>query len=204
MTMNTEASPVEQSGLGAHEEAAVQRLKASWGVVLLLGIMQAIAGILILSIEWTPARLASFIGVVFILRGITDVVSSGSMPSAGLAIFTGLAGMGVGILALAWPGPTLFVIATFTGVWLLVWGFGALIGSIAATEDPLWWLTLIAGMVAIPLGVWALAHPGATLAVMIAVVGIWTIAAAVTSIVIACQLRSLPDRVESRPRTQPV
>jgi len=61
---------------------------------------------------------------------------------------------------------------------------------------PDWWLLLLLGVVQIPLGVLALANPGATLAALITVAGIWAVAIGVMRIVLAFQVKRLPEDVD--------
>jgi uncharacterized membrane protein HdeD (DUF308 family) len=61
---------------------------------------------------------------------------------------------------------------------------------------PDWWLLLLLGLAEVPLGVLALADPGATLAAIITVGGIWAIAIGAMRVVLAFQLRSLPKYVD--------
>ncbi len=168
-----------------------------WGWVLAGGIATVIAGIAILSVRWTLDDLAVFTGVVFIVRGVADMATSRASISPALAIVRGVLGLVIGVMALSWPGPTLFVLATITGAWLVVWGIFTVIASLIE-RGPLWGLSLVAGMLAMPLGVWALGHPGVTLGVIIAVVGIWAIAAGFTYIALSLELRRLPDALDRR------
>ena len=48
----------------------------------------------------------------------------------------------------------------------------------------------------IPLGVLALANPGATLAALVTVAGIWCVAIGVMRIVLAFEIKRLPDDVD--------
>ena len=61
---------------------------------------------------------------------------------------------------------------------------------------PDWWLLLLLGLLEVPLGVLALANPGATLAAIITVGGIWAVAIGVTRIVLAFEVKRLPDDVD--------
>ena len=61
---------------------------------------------------------------------------------------------------------------------------------------PDWWLLLITGLLEIPLGVLALANPGATLAALITVGGIWAVAIGVMRIVLSFEIKRLPDEVD--------
>jgi uncharacterized membrane protein HdeD (DUF308 family) len=60
---------------------------------------------------------------------------------------------------------------------------------------PDWWMWLILGLLEIPLGVLALADPGATLAALITVAGIWSIVIGVMYVVMAFRVKRLPDRI---------
>jgi uncharacterized membrane protein HdeD (DUF308 family) len=59
-----------------------------------------------------------------------------------------------------------------------------------------WWLVLIIGLLEVPLGVLALANPGATLAAVITVGGIWAVAIGVMRVVLAFELLRLPKEVD--------
>ena len=84
--------------------------------------------------------------------------------------------------------------AIFLGAWLIVSGRSRIAGAFAARRLlPDWWLLLILGVLEIPLGVLALADPGATLAAIITVAGIWAVAIGVMRIVLAFELKRLPD-----------
>jgi uncharacterized membrane protein HdeD (DUF308 family) len=99
---------------------------------------------------------------------------------------------------IAWPGPSLTVLGVFLGVWLIVIGTITISGAFAAsTVFSDWWLLLIIGLVEVPLGVLALANPGATLAAIVTVGGIWAVVIGATRIVLAFQLRNLPKDVDS-------
>jgi uncharacterized membrane protein HdeD (DUF308 family) len=83
------------------------------------------------------------------------------------------------------------------GAWLIVSGTIAIAGSFAAREVlPNWWLLLIIGLLEIPLGVLALANPGATLAALITVAGIWAVAIGVMRVVLAFEVKRLPASVD--------
>jgi uncharacterized protein (DUF58 family) len=88
------------------------------------------------------------------------------------------------------------VLGIFLGSWLIV--IGTVISGAFAARKVLddWWLLLLLGLVEVPLGVLALADPGATLAALITVGGIWAVAIGATRIVLAFQLRNLPNEVD--------
>jgi uncharacterized membrane protein HdeD (DUF308 family) len=61
---------------------------------------------------------------------------------------------------------------------------------------PYWWLLLVLGLLEIPLGVLALANPGATLAAIITVGGIWAVAIGTMRIVLPFEVKRLPDTID--------
>jgi len=102
-----------------------------------------------------------------------------------------------GIVIIAWPGPGIVALAIVLGAWLIVIGTLTISGAFAARRIlPDWWLLLITGLLEIPLGVLALANPGATLAALITVGGIWAVAVGVMRIVLAFEVKRLPDEVD--------
>jgi uncharacterized membrane protein HdeD (DUF308 family) len=178
---------------------AAERLAANWWLPLLNGIALIIAGVLIFSIEWTIRDLATFIGALFIFEGLSRALMSGIDNRVRQAnVITGLLSIASGIAIIVWPGPGVVAVAIFLGAWLIVSGTIAITAAFAAREvlrD--WWLLLIFGLLEIPLGVLALANPGATLAALITVAGIWAVAIGVMRIVAAFYLKRLPKEVDA-------
>jgi uncharacterized membrane protein HdeD (DUF308 family) len=123
------------------------------------------------------------------------------MLTAGVAnragnFIVGLLSITAGIVIIAWPKPSLIVLGIFLGSWLIVVGTITIAGAFAARRVmPSWWLLLLLGLAEVPLGVLALADPGATLAALITVGGIWAVVIGAMRIVFAFELRHLPDDV---------
>jgi uncharacterized membrane protein HdeD (DUF308 family) len=182
---------------------AAQQIARNWWLLLLNGLLLIVAGVLIFSIDWTVRSLATFIGVLFIVQGATEALTTGIDARARQAnVVTGLLSIAAGVLIIAWPTPGIIAVAVILGAWLIVVGTITVAGSFAARDVlPTWWLLLILGVIEIPLGVLALADPGATLAALITVAGIWAIAIGAVRIVLAFEVRRLPDDVEEAWRT---
>jgi uncharacterized membrane protein HdeD (DUF308 family) len=109
-----------------------------------------------------------------------------------------LLSVAAGVVIIAWPEPSLIVLGVFLGSWLIVVGTLTISGAFAARKVmPDWWLLLLLGLAEVPLGVLALADPGATLAAIVTVGGIWAVAIGVMRIVLAFQLRNLPKDVDA-------
>jgi uncharacterized membrane protein HdeD (DUF308 family) len=178
---------------------AAQQVARNWWLLLVNGALLVVAGVLIFSIDWTIRELATFIGALFIFQGVADALTTGIDARVRRAnVITGLLSIATGVAIIVWPGPGLLAVAIFLGAWLIVSGTVSLTGAFAArTILPDWWLLLILGLLEIPLGVLALANPGATLAAIITVGGIWAVAVGVMRIVLAFQVKHLPNDVDA-------
>jgi uncharacterized membrane protein HdeD (DUF308 family) len=177
---------------------AAQAVARNWWVLLLNGAALVVAGFLIFSIDWSVRSLATFFGALFIFQGVMEALTTGIDARVRRAnVLTGLLSIATGVLIIVWPKPGLLAVAIILGAWLVVMGTLAISGSFAARRIiPDWWLLLILGLAEVALGVLALANPGATLAAIITVGGIWAIAIGVMRIVLSFQVKRLPDEVD--------
>jgi uncharacterized membrane protein HdeD (DUF308 family) len=175
---------------------AAERLARNWTTVLLNGLVLIVAGVLIFSIDWSVRSLSTFIGVLFIFEGFWAMLTAG-IDNRAANFVVGLLSVAAGVVIIAWPSPGLIVLGIFLGSWLIVSGTIAIAGAFAARKvlsD--WWMLLLFGLLEVPLGVLALADPGATLAALITVGGIWAVVIGAMRIVFAFQLRDLPNKVD--------
>ena len=175
---------------------AAEQLARNWTTLLLNGLVLIVAGVLIWSIDWSVRSLSTFIGALFIFEGIWAMLTAGISFRAG-NFLAGLLSIAAGIVIIAWPKPSLIVLGIFLGSWLIVVGTLTIAGAFAARRVmPGWWLLLLLGLVEVPLGVLALADPGATLAALITVGGIWAVVIGAMRVVFAFEIRHLPDDLE--------
>src|ERR1044071_2978843 len=167
-------------------------------MLLVNGALLVAAGVLIFSIDWTIRELATFIGVLFIIQGVTEALTTGFDVRVRRAnVVAGLLAIAAGIAIIVWPKPGIVAVAIFLGAWLIVSGTIAITGAFAMRRLwSEWWLLLILGLLEIPLGVLALANPGATLAALVTVAGICAIAVGVTRVVLAFEVKRLPGYVD--------
>jgi uncharacterized membrane protein HdeD (DUF308 family) len=114
-----------------------------------LSIVAGLAGIVsgVLVIAWPGVTLwviAVIVGLSFVLRGILQVIVGFSAEARregarGLLLLSGVLSLLTGVLALAWPGATILVLAVLfgirvLGVGLLEIGAGVLLGKVAAAD----------------------------------------------------------------------
>lgn len=96
------------------------------GLVGFIGVIGMMAGIVVLRnpIE-TIAVLATVLGLVWVVGGSIELISSiadSSMRDRGLVAFGAVITVVAGVVVLAWPAPTLTVIAWIAGIYLIVFG----------------------------------------------------------------------------------
>jgi uncharacterized membrane protein HdeD (DUF308 family) len=183
---------------------AATRVSRNWSLLLLNGLLLIVAGVLIFSIDWSIRSLATFIGALFILEGISMALTTGIDKRVRQTnVISGLLSVAAGVAIIVWPAPGIVAVAIFLGAWLIVVGTMTISGSLAARHFlPDWWLLLILGLLEVPLGVLALADPGATLAAIITVSGIWAVAVGVMRVILSFEVKNLPKRVD-RAFTEP-
>jgi uncharacterized membrane protein HdeD (DUF308 family) len=180
----------------------VRSVSSGWWVLLLSGIVSIVAGGIILLVDWSLNDLALFLGVLFIVRGVFNMMSlplDGSMR--GWAVALGLLEVGVGIAVIVWPDPTLLVIAAFIGWWVLFSGVMTVVGSISARQIlPYWGLFLALGILEAVVGVWLLYRPGLTLLATVFAIGLWAILYGIVLTAASIELKNLPDRLDELER----
>jgi uncharacterized membrane protein HdeD (DUF308 family) len=173
-----------------------ERISRNWTTVLLNGLVLIVAGVLIFSIDWSVRSLSTFIGALFIFEGVYAMLAAG-IDNRAANVVAGLLSVAAGVVIIAWPSPSLIVLGIFLGSWLIVIGTMTITGAFAARNIlPNWWVLLLLGLAEVPLGVLALADPGATLAAIITVGGIYAVAIGAMRVVFAFDLRRLPKDLE--------
>ncbi len=193
-------SPVPETDALSRDD--VVAISKTWWVFLIMGTLSVIAGVILMEIDWTLKNVAYFVGAIFVVRGLFDLATR---PVDGAprswSIGTGVINIAMGVILLAWPEPTLRVIAAIIGIWLLIAGLLLFSGGIANHgEDSLWWVTMSSGAISIVLGIWALRRPGLTLSIIIVLVGIWAILMGALEITAAFEVRRLPKRFDKLAR----
>jgi uncharacterized membrane protein HdeD (DUF308 family) len=122
-----------------------------------------VAGVALVSVDWTLASLAAFVGLALVARGALHlVVTAPFVGLAGAFAVLGVAGdVGVGIIAIAWRDPTLLSLAVLVGSWAILRAIvGGTIAVTTPAEHPPWPLSLVFAIAELVVGVIVVARPG--------------------------------------------
>jgi len=104
------------------------------GLVGFVGILGMVAGIAVIRHPFdTVAVLATILGIVWIVSGAIDFISSLADSKLEDRFWTGLMGLITtiaGIVVISWPTPTVTVIAWIAGIYLLLIGLTTMYGAL--------------------------------------------------------------------------
>ena len=188
-------NPTNQTEL-THADAV--EISKTWILLLISGLISVIVGIVILRVNWTKDDLALVVAILFILRGLfRAIVRPIDGSGRGWNVFVGALEVAVGIAFLVWSGPTLLVLAIFIGAWVVVTGIFDFVGGVANRHNTsLLWLFAIFGVIEVILGIILLNNPEGTLALIVLLVGIWSIVVGILQIVVSFEVKHLPKMVK--------
>jgi uncharacterized membrane protein HdeD (DUF308 family) len=102
----------------------------------------------------------------------------------------GIASVIFGVMAMAWPGLTLLVLALFFAASVFVDGIFAVIGAIKNRAQSNWWLVLLLGILGVVAGGYAMYQPEAAALALLLIVATYAILSGITLIVVGWKLRA--------------
>ena len=107
-----------------------------------------------------------------------------------LVLLRGIAGIAFGVMALAWPKLTLFVLVAFWGAYALMDSVIALVAGFRTRDGgrPMWTMILV-GLLGIAAGVLTFLWPGMTALALLMFIAAWAVAMGVFQIAAAIRLR---------------
>lgn len=179
----------------AYDEEEVAASKW-WWALLVTGILWILIGIFVLQAHYDSALLIGYLVAFWLIfAGVTEFMELAvAVGWRWLHIVLGIVFVIGGIMALLSPFQTFTVLAALIGIFLIVKGtFDFVIGLMVRHVTDLWWLTMIAGIIEIILGIWAMGYPGRSAALLILWIGIGAIIRGITEIVASLQIRRGPD-----------
>jgi uncharacterized membrane protein HdeD (DUF308 family) len=164
-----------------------------WWIYLISGIFWILFAMWLWSYRvGSLVALAVLIGFTMIINGVTEIMIGMRLPAwRGLTVIVGGLSVIVGIIVLAWPGPTLYIIAVFLGWFLIVMGIVHIVQAFARLGEDYWWLLLILGGAELILGAWARGDHVRSLVLFINLAAFFSIFRGVNELFAAFDLRRL-------------
>ena len=188
----------DATGTGPVSRDTIRGLASSWWLFLALGVLWILFGMFVLSYNvGSLLALAVFAGVTFLMTNVTQVLGASRVESwQWLYLLGGVLSILAGIVAFAWPGRTLLVLAGILAWFLVFKGIVDVVGALASIGRDWWWIGLVVGILELLLGIWAAGYPGRSLFVFVNVVGIYAMFYGFGEIFAAFDLRRLDHTLD--------
>lgn len=177
------------------DETDARDVTGTWWVPVAAGVLSLLFGFLVLSFTYTTVwAIAIFAGCSFLLTGTGEVAVGLASRGATrwLSLFLGVVALAAGIMAFAWPGSTVLVIARIVAWLLLIRGVVGVAGAFHSRTlgDPAWWMPLAIGLLEIVVAIWAVRYPNRSLVLLVLWVGIAAVSRGLMFLVLGFGLRS--------------
>lgn len=169
----------------------------AWKAVAAQGVLALLLGIvLVFAPVTTFLTLAILFGIFALIDGLLALatifmVRPGESRWA-LAAYAA-AGIVIGILAIAWPGLTVAVLATLVGIWAIVVGVSRIAAAMRHEPYQKHWSQWIVGIAAILFGLYVLLSPRG-LAVVVFGLGLYAFVKGILLLIAAGRMRSAGHR----------
>jgi uncharacterized membrane protein HdeD (DUF308 family) len=179
--------------------------KSSSTSLILLGILAVIVGIV--AIAWPGVTILALV-ILFAVYAFADAGLQGARAfgsrNAGPVfghLLLGLIDLAAGVVALAWPGPTAFVLVIVVASWALVGGFAEVFAGFGAGESAgTRAMFILAGLVSVAFGVLLFARPGVGAVTLALLFGLYALIYGFSQITAGIQVRHLGSNVKSLPQ----
>jgi uncharacterized membrane protein HdeD (DUF308 family) len=171
------------------DRARIDRATSGWWLFLALGVLSAVVGVILLfNISDAVRTLALLVAFGLIIEGLGELLAVGRYRTTLGMISGGLLIVG-GVLAMVWPGITLWALAVIVGIDLLISGAARVMGAMDRPDG--WGWLLAGGVLSLAAGVVSLIWPGATVLVLAILLGIRLLAFGLAEIAFALSLHEV-------------
>jgi uncharacterized membrane protein HdeD (DUF308 family) len=176
----------------------LERLAKNWWVFVLRGVLAILFGVCaMLMPKITLAVLILLYGAYALADGIVAAVAAFSRRAAGegfpwSVLLIGLAGIGVGLLTIMYPGLTALLLLYFIAAWQIVRGVTEIVVAIKLRKQIQGEGWLIAGgVLSVLVGLFLWARPGAGALALVWVIGSFAILFGIILVALGFKLRRL-------------
>jgi uncharacterized membrane protein HdeD (DUF308 family) len=182
--------------------SASSSLKSSSTSLILIGVLAIIVGII--AIVWPGVTVlalvylfAIYAFIAAILQGMRAFSSRTAGPVFGHLLLA-LVDLAAGVIAIAWPGPTAYVLVLIVGIWAFVGGFFEIFAAFQSGETAGGrTLFVLSGLVSILFGIVLFSHPGVGALTLALLFGLFSLVYGVSQIVMGVHVRQAGDTLHS-------
>ena len=161
--------------------------RASWGIVLAVGIVAVVFGIIVLANIWGSLQLvAIFAGLFLLFAGILQFFLGGGARAG--RIVAGVIAIVAGVALIAWPEASVKTVAVIVGLSFLIWGIAVAVAAIASHGEG-YGVVVGFGVILALVGIVFIAWPGPTVTLLMILVGLSAVLFGISAIVQALALR---------------
>ena len=177
-------------------------LSRNWWTFLVRGIIAVLFGVA--AFLWpglTIATLVIVFGAYVVIDGILAIIDGISSRESNdrwwLQILIGIAGIVVGLWAMAFPGLTAVGLMYFIAAWWLVTGVLQIIFAIRVRKEITnEWILILSGALSAILGLIFMIFPGSGALSLIWIIGLYAILFGILLIILAFRLKGLGTRLD--------
>ena len=164
-----------------------------WWLVLLFGVACVVLGGVLVARPFDSLSVLHWlVAAALIVTGVAEIVSASASTRPWLSWVTGVGWIVAGVLAVAWPGITLFALAVVIGIALLVGGAVRIASAVFGGGDERF-IVGLGGLASVVVGLLVLSWPSVTVLVLAVIVGVGTAVFGFGQIGIALKLRGAPS-----------
>lgn len=169
----------------------------NWWVLLVRGIFAVLFGVA--AFAWPGPTLVALVflyGAYALVDGVT-ALWAGAFARAWWLVLSGVLGIIVGIGTFFYPDITALALFYLIAAWAVIRGVFEIVAAIGLRKVITGeWALIMGGIFSIIFGVLLLAYPVPGVLALVWLIGAYALAFGVTMIVMAFQLRSLPQKLE--------
>lgn len=178
-------------------------LSRNWWTLALRGLFAVLFGIM--AFAWPGITLGALVllyGAYAFADGVLAIAAALVGRTVGVPwwalLIEGLAGIGVGIITLLWPGITALVLLYLIAFWAVVTGVFEIVAAIRLRKEIRGeWLLALSGVLSVLFGVALIVSPGTGALAVVWLIGAYAIVFGVLMIALALRLRSWSLRTSS-------
>ncbi len=177
----------------------VTKRSVPWWTLLGLGVACVVVGVVLLA--WPSRSLSLLVWLVafgLVLTGVSGLLAAASSPRPQLARCIGFLWVLTAVVAVGWPGVTLWALAITVAVGLIAGGCLKVVTALSGDGDDRFILGL-SGLTNVVVGILAVTWPSVTVLTLAIIFGIRMIVTGVSQVMIGLRSRNVVDDVVSRP-----